>query len=216
MISIIVPVKDEPKIGDFLFQLHEVMSHVSDQYEVLVVTGDREEHNYPFPSLPNQRHLVSYGDSLERSILLGFSTAQWNKVLCIDADGYHPVDKIPGMIKLLDEYEMVVGSRYVPGGQANHGILRDIVSWCFVKWAQLFGSTLTDPMTGFFAVRKDVIDKVKYKPFTWKTCLEIEMKAHPSVFEVPMVAGQREAGVSKSSIKVGLRLMWDILTSGGG
>lgn len=216
MISIIIPVRDEPKLGDFLLKIFNIMHPMGGDYEVIIAVGDREKEFPDIPALPNQRIIKTYGDSLERSILSGFSHAMGYKILCMDADGYHPVDRIPEMIKLLDEYEMVVGSRYVPGGQANHGILRDFISWCFVKWAHLFGSTLTDPMTGFFAVRKSVIDKVTFKPFTWKTCLEIEMKAHPSLVEIPMIAGHREAGVSKSSIKTGLKLIWDILMSSGG
>jgi len=215
MISIIVPVRDEPELGKFLLKLFNIMHPRMGDYEVIIAMGDREKEFPDILNLPNQCVIKTYGDSLERSILSGFSHAKGGKLAVCDADGYHPIEQLPQMFKLLDKYEMVVGSRYISGGQANHGVFRDIISWCFVQWAHLFGSVLTDPMTGFFAVRKDVIDKVKYKPFTWKTCLEIEMKAHPNVIEIPMIAGRREVGVSKSSIKVGLKLMWDILTSGG-
>jgi len=216
MKTIIVPVRDEPNLGEFLLRLFDIMHPRHGDYEIIVAMGDREKVHPTIPSLPNLRVIKTYGDSLERSILSGFSYARGSKIAVCDADGYHPIKHLPRMFKLLNEYEMVAGSRYLPGGRANHGLFRDFISWCFVQWAHLFGSTLTDPMTGFFAVRKDVIDRVRFKPFTWKTCLEIEMKAHPRLIEIPMVAGQREAGVSKSSIKTGLKVIWDILTCGGG
>jgi len=148
---------------------------------------------------------------LERSILSGFSTAQWNKILCIDADGYHPIDKIPGMIKLLDTHEMVAGSRYIPGGELNLSPFRSLVSRCFVRFAHLLGSRLSDPTTGFFAVRKEVIDKVVFKPFTWKICLEIDTKAKPKLAEIPIVPKPRTTGASKTSMKTGLKLARDMI-----
>jgi len=211
MSTIVVPCRDEPGIPTFLHRLHEVMLAVPGHYEVLVMMGDRETLYPEVPDHPNQRVIKTYGDTLERSILTGFSTAQWNKILCIDADDYHPVGKIPEMIKLLDTYEMVAGSRYIPGGELNMSWFRGLVSRCFVLYAHLLGSRLSDPMTGFFAVRKEIIDKVVFKPFTWKTCLEIDMKAKPRLTEIPIVPKSRTAGVSKSSIKVGLKIMRDIV-----
>ena len=209
--SIIVPVRDEPGLPKFLYRLHEVMLGVSEHYEVLVIMGDRETLHPEIPNHPNQRVIKTYGDTLERSILLGFSIAQWNKILCIDADGYHPVDKIPEMVKLLETYEMVVGSRYIPGGDLNMSWFRSLVSRCFVFYAHLLGSRLSDPMTGFFAVRKEIIDKVVFKPFTWKICLEIDMKARPKLTEIPIVPKPRIAGASKTSLKTGLKLVRDMI-----
>ena len=108
---------------------------------------------------------------------------------------------------------MVVASRYIPGGKSDLGPFRNFVSWCFVNWARLFGSNLTDPMAGFFAVRSSIVEKVKFKPFTWKTCLEIELKARPSITEIPIVAKRREKGLSKAKAMTGLKIAWNIMTS---
>lgn len=209
--SIIVPVKNEPNLGDFLLRLFDVMHSKIADYEVIIAMGDQEKLFPDIPSLPNQRVIKTYGDTLERSILAGFSFARGSRVVVCDADGYHPVDKIPEMIRLLDTYEMVAGSRYIPGGELNMSWFRSLVSRCFVKFAHLFGSRLSDPMTGFFAVRKDVIDRVVFKPFTWKTCLEIEMKAKPKLIEIPIIPKPRTSGVSKTSLRTGLKLVRDMI-----
>lgn len=211
MITIIVPTRDEPDIAAFLLRLFDSIHSEFADYEVIVVMGDREELFPDIPSLPNQRVIKTYGDSLERSILTGFSFARGSRILVCDSDGYHPSDKIPEMIKLLETHEMVAGSRYIPGGELNMSWFRSLVSQCFVGFAHLLGSRLSDPMTGFFAVRKDVIDKVKFKPFTWKICLEIDMKAKPRLAEIPIVPKLRTAGESKTSMKTGLKLARDMI-----
>jgi len=209
--SIIVPAKNEPDLGNFLLRLfNTIRSEIAD-YEVIIGMGDREELFPDIPSLPNQRVIKTYGDSLERSILTGFSFARGSRIVVCDADDYHPVNKIPEMVRLLDTYEMVVGSRYVPGGELNMSWFRSLVSRCFVFYAHLLGSRLSDPMTGFFAVRKDVIDRVVFKPFTWKVCLEIDMKARPKLAEIPIIPGPRVAGKSKTSLKTGLKLVRDMV-----
>jgi len=209
--SIIVPVKNEPDLDDFLLRLFDAVHSEIADYEVIIVMGDREKLFPNIPSLPNQRVIKTYGDSLERSILTGFSFARGSKVVVCDADGYHPVDKIPEMIRLLGTYEMVAGSRYIPGGELNMSWFRSLVSRCFVFYAHLLGSRLSDPMTGFFAVRKDVIDKVVFKPFTWKICLEIDMKAKPKLVEIPIVPKPRTVGASKTSLRTGLKLARDMI-----
>lgn len=211
MISIILPIRDEPGIAETLLEMHKIVSDIPSEYEVLVMMGDRETLHPEIPDHSNQRIIKTYGDSLERSILTGFSFARGSKIIACDADGYHPIHKIPEMINLLGTYEMVVGSRYLPGGEVNMGWFRSLVSRCFVLYAHLLGSRLSDPMTGFFAVRKEVIDKVVFKPFTWKTCLEIDMKAKPTLTEIPIIPKPRTVGESKTSLRTGLRLMGDML-----
>ncbi len=211
MISVVLLVRDEPNLAMFLLELHKVMSGVSGQYEVLVMMGDRETLHPEIPDHPNQKVVKTYGDRLERSILAGFSFARGTKIVICDADGYHPINKIPEMIELLDTYEMVVGSRYLSGGELNLSRFRSLVSRCFVLYAHLLGSHHSDPTSGFFAVRKEIVDKVTFKPFTWKIGLEIEMKAKPKLIEIPIVPKPRTAGKSKTSMKTGLKLMRDML-----
>ncbi|MBW2671991.1 MAG: glycosyltransferase [Deltaproteobacteria bacterium] len=216
MISIVLPVRDEPALGEFLLNLHEVMEGTPWQYEVLVIFGDRETLHPDVPGLPNQRILTSYGDSLERAILLGFSISRGERIVVLDADGSHPPDKIPDMIRALDKYEMVVASRFLPGAKFEQSAFRRLVSKLFILWARIYGSRLTDPMSGFFALRRELLDGAKFKPIHWKTCLELELLKRPEVLEVPIHFNKRNAGFSKASLLTGLKTLWDIMLVGGG
>ena len=194
-----------------LLKIHDVMDGVPGEYEIIIAMGDREELHPEIPQLPNQWVIKTYGDSLERSILAGFSFARGEKFIICDADNYHPFSKIPEMVKRLDTHEMVAGSRFITGGQLNMTPFRALVSKFFRFYAQLFGAHLSDPMTGFFAVRKDVVNRMMFKPYTWKIALEIDIKTKPTLYEFPIVPQPRTVGVSKSCIKIGLKLMRDII-----
>ncbi len=209
MISVIVPILNEPGIASFLDELHKVLKHMKEPYEVLVVQGDRET---LFPKIPvkaHQRVVKTYADSLERSILGGFSHAKGDRLIVIDADGSHPIDLIPDLCTYLSKYEFVAGVRN--GERLNVSFIRDVITYLFHTLAKLRGSKLSEPMTGFFGVQREIVDKIRFTPYTWKTALEIELKAKPTVHEVPFTFGDRLEGESKTSIRVGLNLIKNLI-----
>lgn len=191
--------------------LHEVMSEIPSKYEILVVMGDKEKLHPHIPKMLNQQLLKSYGDSLERAILTGFSHAEGHIIIVMDADGSHPIFAIPDMIKGLIKHDMVVGSRYLDESEYDYSPLRKFVAWCFRKYAHIHGSQLSDPMSGYFAIKRDLLDKVRFKPLTWKTGLEIELKASPSILEIPIKFKKRQAGFSKANAKTGIKIIFDLL-----
>lgn len=211
MLSIIVPVRNEPVLGEFLLKLHEVLADIPDQYEIIVVQGDRETKFYPYPSYPHQKTVWTYADSLERSILNGFSHSEGDRIIVMDADGSHPIKLLPEFYKLLDNYELVVGSRFIKGSTFESSLYRKFVSWGCIELAKFAGTKLSDPMSGFFAIRKDILKNVKFKPVTWKTCLEIELRAKPTTKEIPIIFIERTVGESKTTTTVGLKIIKDLL-----
>ncbi len=214
MFSVILPVKNEPNLPDFLSRLHGVVSDLNVPYEIIVAMGDREKEWTEPLQHPNQRVIKTYGDTLERSIIGGFSHAKGRKIMVCDADDCHPIEKIPEIFYGLDDYEMVVGSRYIAGGKSDLGAFRNFISWMFGKWAKFWGSKLSDPMVGFFGIRREVLDRVQFKPFTWKIPLEIELKARPTFMSFPVTAKGRTIGKTKTTVKIGLKIAWELFVYG--
>ncbi len=137
---------------------------------------------------------------LSSAVLDGAAQAEGDIVVVMDADLSHPPEKIPEMVEKISkgEAEVVIGSRYVPGGSVeNWPLRRRLVS----KTATLLARGLTkvkDPMSGFIAFRKSVIDGVKLNPVGYKVGLEILVKGRYSkVVEVPIHFANRRAGKSK-------------------
>lgn len=215
MLSVIIPVRDEPMLDNLLFPLHGVLGSLGEPYEVLVVSGDREKLHALHMVFPFQRDIKCFGDSLERSILCGFSHASGDIILVMDADGTHNPKDIPSMLQALKGHDMVVGSRYVSGSTMDKWGYRRIVTEVFRLFAHESGSHLRDPMSGFFVFRRGLLDNITFKPFKWKTALEIELKARPDVVEVAVTRGVRLFGESKTSILVGLGVLWDLQWEAG-
>ena len=214
MLSIVVPVRDEPQLPEFLAKIHDAMTGVPQDYEVLVVQGDGEPGARYVPRLPNEKSVWTYGDSLERSILNGFSHSRGERVLVMDADGSHPPAMIGELFRALDDVELAVGSRFAQGAEFRSSFYRGLVTRIFKMMAWQAGSKLRDPMSGFFAFRREVLERCRFKPLKWKTALEIELRAHPTVKEIPIRFVERGAGRSKAGAGVGLALLWQLQMEG--
>jgi dolichol-phosphate mannosyltransferase len=211
MLSIIVPVKNEPNLDSFLFRIHEVMADIPEQYEIIIVQGDRETKFYQYNLMPHQKTVWTYGDSLERSILNGFSHANGEKIIVMDSDFSHPPELIPKFTKALDEYDMVVGSRFVKGSKFESSFYRKAISWGCIELAKVAGTKLSDPMSGYFGIKKDILKGIRFKPIVWKTALEIELKAKPTIKEIPITFVERTIGESKTTTRVGLKIIKELL-----
>ena len=137
---------------------------------------------------------------LATAVMEGFAAARGEIVVVMDADGSHPPETIPSLVEPVarGDAEMVVASRHLPGASAP-GLAG------FRRWissvASLLARPLTrvsDPMTGFFAVRRDVLARARLAPAGYKIGLEVLVKCRPSpVAEVPFCFDHRIAGTSK-------------------
>jgi len=137
---------------------------------------------------------------LSSAVLEGFERATGSILVVMDADLSHPPEKIPELVeRIVDgDADMTIGSRHIRGGSIeNWSFYRRIVS----KGATLLARGLTkvkDPMSGFFAIRRSVIDGVKLNPVGYKIGLEILVKGNISnVVEVPITFANRKSGKSK-------------------
>ena len=137
---------------------------------------------------------------LSSAVLEGFGIASGDVLAVMDADLSHPPEKIPEMYSRISsgEAELVFGSRYVEGGSVEDWpFRRKLIS----KGATLFARGLTkvrDPMSGFFMLKRSVIDGTELDPIGYKIGLEILVKGkYSKVVEVPIHFANRKAGKSK-------------------
>ena len=151
---------------------------------------------------------------LSPSVVHGFAKASGDILVCMDADGQHRPEDLPG---LLAEFErnpapsLVVGSRHVPGGGFTEkwNIFRVMCSDGAAFAARLvLGVPLNDPMSGFFAVRKDAYERVAphLSPAGFKIMLELAflftLTGRDAILEHPITFAMRKHGESKLSGKV--------------
>jgi dolichol-phosphate mannosyltransferase len=142
---------------------------------------------------------------LGTAVIAGFRMSRAEVCVVMDADGSHPIEALPEMVRtiLADRAEIVVGSRHVPGGGSTDWPLFSQLKSRFAASLAIGLSGMTDPTTGYMAVRRMLLDKLQLDPVGWKIVLETVVKAHPArLAEVPIVFADRELGESKQSLRV--------------
>lgn len=136
---------------------------------------------------------------LASAVVAGFDAARGDVLVVMDADLSHPPETVPALAAAIDAgADLAVGSRYVKGG----GVMdwpwrRRVVS----RIACLMGNALVpvrDATSGFFALRRAVVDGVKLNPIGFKIGFEVIARGrYAKVVEVPYTFRDRELGASK-------------------
>jgi len=150
---------------------------------------------------------------LSSACVEGMLASSADIVAVIDADLGHDPDLLRGMFAILraDQADLVCASRYLEGGASgewpqDHGPASKLATWTAKS---LTNVELTDPMSGYFAVRREVFERLApdLSGVGFKILLDMVLAAGPGlrVREVPLTFGYRVAGEGKLSPKV----VWD-------
>lgn len=155
---------------------------------------------------------------LSSAVIHGIEMAKGNKVVVMDADLQHPPESVSELFNALnsDKIEFVCGTRYGHGAgiDKNWPIHRRLISW----GARLLARPLTplsDPMSGFFGLRKSVFQRSRssVNSIGYKIALEIFVKCNVQKFsEVTFSFGTRSVGESKLTGKVMISYLHHLYT----
>ncbi|AWT45172.1 MULTISPECIES: glycosyltransferase [Streptomyces] len=168
----------------------------------------------PFPVTVLHREEPAGG--LGGAVVEGMKAAGSEWIVVMDGDCQHPPSLVPELVATGQRTNagLVVASRYLPGGSRAGlaGGYRVAVSRG-ATWLTkaLFPGRLrgiSDPMSGFFAVRRADLTAETLKPLGYKILLELAVRSRPrAVAEVPFVFQERYAGESKSTAREGVRFL---------
>ena len=152
-------------------------------------------------------------NGLGGAVVEGLRVARAAWVCVMDADLQHPPELIPKIFRHAEATgaDIVVGSRLAPGGDASSlGLKRSLISRLFAMMTRAaFPMRLwkvTDPLSGFFIVRREAVDHSILRPNGFKILLEIMVRSPElQVSEIPIRFGYRHAGESKASVRETIR-----------
>lgn len=143
----------------------------------------------------NERGLTS-------AIWTGIINAHGGYIVWLDCDMGMPPGLIPELIKGLDNYDIVIGSRYVFGGKDSRGLFRRLTSRFLNVFAGfILGVDIKDLTTGFVASKREVFNRIKLQGNYGDYCIRFLYEAHKSGYrikEVPYIFKERIKGQSKS------------------
>ncbi len=144
------------------------------------------------------------------AVMEGFAVSEGEVLAVLDGDLSHPPAAIPDLVSVLYglDVDMVVGSRYIPGGGWRNWPRR---RWLMSRVACLLARPLTpvrDAMSGLFVLRRDAVEGVRIASAGFKIGLELQMRGRVrSVAEIPYTFTDRESGRSKMSTREGLNYL---------
>jgi len=136
----------------------------------------------------------------------------------MDSDFSHDPADIPRLVAATDRADLVLGSRYVPGGGVTDwGLPRRLISRGGSLYARiLLGIPVNDLTGGFKCFRRSVLETLDLSGVgTDGYGFQIEVtyravKAGFRVEEVPIVFRDRRAGTSKMSAKIAVEAFWKV------
>ncbi len=139
---------------------------------------------------------------LASAVVHGLKYAKSPAICVIDADLQHPPEKIPELYAEIKKgADIAIASRYSrKGGVKRWGRKRKIISQGAEFLSRLSvpkTQELTDPLSGFFAFRQEVVAGANLDPVGFKILLEILVKGTwEKIAEVPYIFGKRIHGKS--------------------
>jgi dolichol-phosphate mannosyltransferase len=160
-------------------------------------------------------------DGLGRAYIAGFEIALAegaDLILEMDADFSHDPADLPRLIAAADAADLVLGSRYVPGGGVeNWGALRRILSRGGSWYARvLLGVPVRDLTGGFKCFNRRVLEAVDLTGVHadgYGFQIELTYRAIEAGFtvtEVPILFRERREGQSKMTARIALEAVWKV------
>jgi len=216
-LSLVIPTYNESKnVPTLVKQLEGLLEPVLGKaYELIVVDDDSPDRTWEsalalVPEHPQVRVVRRQGErGLSTAVIRGWQVARGEILGVMDADLQHPPEV---NVALLNEIEkgadLAAGSRHAPGGGlSDWNWLRRLLS----RGAQLLGllilpsvvGRVSDPMSGYFMLRRSSLSGVKLDPLGYKILIEVLARGRMRwIAESGYVFRERVVGESKVTSKL--------------
>jgi dolichol-phosphate mannosyltransferase len=216
-VSLVLPSYNEGKnIAAVIEQLIPVLDSVANlKYEIIVVDDDSPDRTWEIAlgltdKFPQLRVIRRQGErGLSTAVIRGWQIAQGRILAVMDADLQHPPEVVADLSKEMGRgADLGIASRHVEGGGVSDwSLARRIIS----RGAQMIGFMLlpevigriSDPMSGFFMIRRTAIENRELSPLGYKILVEVLGRGKVGwIAEVPYTFRERVEGSSKLTNRI--------------
>jgi len=217
-LSMIIPTFNEAvNLPVLVERLSRALEPTGVGYELVVVDDDSPDGTWRVAEQLGARNphvrvirRTSGERGLAPAVVEGWRQARGHILGVIDADLQHPPHLLPVLLEQLNGHavDAVIASRYLPSGaRLRWSPMRKWISRGASNLAQAVlpaaAHQVTDPMSGFFLLRREVLEGVALQPKGYKILLEVLSRGrYRNVAEVPYEFQRRHAGQSKLGASV--------------
>jgi dolichol-phosphate mannosyltransferase len=215
--SLVVPTRNEShNLGELVELLTPALvSQVGDSYEIIVVDDNSPDGTWKVAAEMAARdpHVIAIRRVDERglatAVVRGWQASRGSMLGVIDADLQHPPEVTAQLIAAMQQgADLAVASREAEGGGTSDWCLPRL---CISRSLRALGkmllpdvlSMVSDPMAGFFVIRRAAVEDVELKPCGYKILVELLVRSRVrKIVEIGYVFRARQRGESKASLKV--------------
>jgi len=201
-LSIVIPtMNEEGSIGLVIDEIRKCVPASLD-YEMLVVDTNSKDRTREIAASKGARIIDEPRRGYGRAYKTGFEKAEGQVIATLDADMTYPADRIPGLVKILDDgkYDFITTNRFAelqPGAMSfTHRLGNRILA---IATRILFRVKLRDSQSGMWVFRKSLLGKIdlssdgmsmseelKVEAFKKAKSLEVPIRYSPRVGEVKL------------------------------
>lgn len=227
-LSIILPTYNEA--GNIIPLVRNIISVLKQlSFEILIIDDDSpdgtaEKAKKEFYHDKRIQIFVKKKDKgLARAIMYGMQKSKGAYILVMDTDFNHNPDDILQFLRLKEQYDFIIGSRYIPGGGMENR-MRYYASFLYNFIIRFVLSLPTkDSLSGFFLIKRSLLGKINfqttfigYGDYFMRLIKNVHQYTK-SIYEVPVFYKNRFSGQSKSKLIIMCfnysRTVFNLLTS---
>lgn len=212
-LSIIIPTLNEKEnILALIPAIRKVLSGITVDYEIIVIDGGSTDGTGKAADSLGAKIIRQTRKGYGGALRDGFDIANGSYILTLDADMSHDPEFIRFMWQKRHLAEIIIASRYVPGGAAIMPLSRKVLSIILnVVFSRILSLPIKDLSSGFRFYSKHILDHIELTGENFEILEEILIKCYMEgyrVLEIPLVYVPRKSGRSKAKLlKFGFALI---------
>jgi dolichol-phosphate mannosyltransferase len=218
-VCIILPtLNEEQAIGKVIEEIpRKQLENLGYGIDILIVDGNSTDRTMQIAQEKGARILIEKRRGKGRAVRTAFEESKADFIFMMDGDYTYPAKYLTTMIKTLEKFPVVIGSRLK--GKREKGALRKInlVGNYLLTWLAntLYGTRMSDLCTGYWGFRREVIDSLNLTTDGFQ--LEAELLTQIAnrgykIGEIPITYRTRPGKAKLSGLKDGVRITWFLVS----